>query len=340
MKSVEQISQKSDNLPDELFFTAPVMIPGERDCDYERGEIPFSAKEIQEIADAYKDYRIVDADHKFLDTGKAVGEAVKSWITDEPLQVNYVDGESTTVPQGTWMATVKITDAETIKRALKGAFTGFSPTVLKKETAETLSAAMKRSAGRTIRSFIDKEPVGFTISLADKPCLRKAKFCKNKVDKMDEDKSFKQQLRAFLGLDEVPEGQIAEKSETEKPKYVTVDEFKEFKDDMFAALKAATNKKKKKQQQEEEEDVSAQDEPDDSASVDEQDGEEMSDDEIDAKIADLQAQIRKLQKMRKGGSTKSKALTQHENHVAKKSDAQTVYEIMGRNRATHMVEKK
>lgn len=78
MESLENISLKSDRT-DELFFTAPVMIPGEADCDYNRGEKPFTPEEIREIAVAYKDYQIVDREHEYFQTGEKIGVPVKSW---------------------------------------------------------------------------------------------------------------------------------------------------------------------------------------------------------------------------------------------------------------------
>lgn len=348
MESLENISQKSDKKTDELFFTAPVMIPGEADCDFNRGEKPFTPEEIREIAVAYKDYQIVDREHEYFQTGEKVGVPVKSWITDEPLKIKYFDGEETTVPAGTWMATTKITDPATIRQALNGDFTGYSPTVLKKKSADKIS--MKRSQGDIIHSFIDEDPVGFTISLVNKPCLRKAKFCKcDKVKNMD-DKTFKDQLRSFIGLKDdtaTEDGEVAEKSEDV---YVTKEEFDEFKEDFLAAMKAVSKRKQKKEK--EEEDTTAVASSDDGANSEDEEettnnnnnnGEDdgaVSDEDIDKKIASLQAQIKKLQQMKSGNGSdvakKGKALNQHDEHVAKKSDTQTVYEIMGRSSATHM----
>jgi hypothetical protein len=348
MESLENISQKS-NKNDELFFTAPVMIPGEPDCDYERGEKPFTPDEIRRIAVAYKDYKIVDREHEFFQTGEKVGEPVRSWITDEPLKIKYFDGEETTVPAGTWMATTKITDPKTRQMALNGDFTGYSPTVLKRKSADKIS--MKRSQGDIIHSFIDEDPVGFTISLVNKPCLRKAKFCKcDKVKDMD-DKTFKDQLRIFLGLENASDetntadSGVGMKSEDE---YVTKEEFDEFKDDFLAAMKAVSKRKQKKEKEEEDTTAASNDDGADSEDEEEttnsngnEDEGTVSDEDIDKKIASLQAQIKKLQQMKSGNGSdvakKGKGLNQHDvTHVAKKSDTQTVYEIMGRSSATHM----
>ena len=347
MESLENISLKSDRT-DELFFTAPVMIPGEADCDYTRGEKPFTPEEIREIAVAYKDYQIVDREHEYFQTGEKIGVPVRSWITDEPLKIRYFDGEETTVPAGTWMATTKITDPATIRQALNGDFTGYSPTVLKKKSADKIS--MKRSQGDIIHSFIDEDPVGFTISLVNKPCLRKAKFCKcDKVKNMD-DKTFKDQLRSFIGLgDTATEDVEAAKKSVE---YVTKEEFDEFKEDFLAAMKAVSKRKQKKEKKEDtttaaassEGGANSEDEKETNNNNDnsneDADG-TVSDEDIDKKIASLQAQIKKLQKMKSGNGSdvakKGKALNQHDvTHVAKKSDTQTVYEIMGRSSATHM----
>lgn len=349
MESLENISQKSDKKTDELFFTAPVMIPGEADCDYTRGEKPFTPEEIREIAVAYKDYQIVDREHEYFQTGEKVGEPVRSWITDEPLKIKYFDGEETTVPAGTWMATTKITDPATIRQALNGDFTGYSPTVLKRKSADKIS--MKRSQGDIIHSFIDEDPVGFTISLVNKPCLRKAKFCKcDKVKDMD-DKTFKDQLRIFLGLENASDetntadSGVGMKSEDE---YVTKEEFDEFKDDFLAAMKAVSKRKQKKEKEEEDTTAASNDDGADSEDEEEttnsngnEDEGTVSDEDIDKKIASLQAQIKKLQQMKSGNGSdvakKGKGLNQHDaKQVAKKSDTQTVYEIMGRSSATHM----
>ncbi len=346
MESLENISLKSDRT-DELFFTAPVMIPGEADCDYTRGEKPFTPEEIREIAVAYKDYQIVDREHEYFQTGEKIGVPVRSWITDEPLKIRYFDGEETTVPAGTWMATTKITDPTTIRQALNGDFTGYSPTVLKKKSADKIS--MKRSQGDIIHSFIDEDPVGFTISLVNKPCLRKAKFCKcDKVKNMD-DKTFKDQLRSFIGLENnaTEDGEVAEKSEDV---YVTKEEFDEFREDFLAAMNAVSKRKQKKEKEEEGTAVSSDDganseDEEETTNNNNSNGNEdegtVSDEDIDKKIASLQAQIKKLQQMKSGNGSdvakKGKGLNQHDvTHVAKKSDTQTVYEIMGRSSATHM----
>lgn len=338
MKSLQQISQKSDKT-DELFFTAPVMIPGEADCDYARGEKPFTADEIRDIAEAYKDYAIVEKDHDYLYTRQKVGMAVKSWITDEPMNLKYIDGEETMIPAGTWMATTCITDPATIKRALNGEFTGYSPTVLSRKAAAQLEVAQKQSAGNLIHNL--DEPVGFAISLVKKPCLRKAKFCKikNKDDTMNDEVTFKTQLKDFLGLNnDTPREETVEVA-TKSEDFVTVKDFEKFKDEFFAAMKSVKPNKPPKKPKKEEDTVNTTNTDD---SENNNDDEGLTDEDIDKKIAQLQQQINKLQKMKKNTNSdvaqKSKALTEHEvkTNVAVKSDAQTVYEIMGRNPSTHM----
>lgn len=347
MKSLQQISQKSDK-NNELLFTAPVMIPGEADCDFHRGEKPFTADEIQNIAEAYKNYGIVEKDHDYLFTHQTVGVAEKSWITDTPMTLKYIDGEETVIPAGTWMATTRITDPTTIKRALNGEFTGYSPTVLNRELAQKIQeASTKSSAGKIIHDIDD--PVGFAISLVKSPCLRKAKFCKCNKEKNNEHKddimddvTFKTQLMDFLGLNkneaEEEVSTKSEKEEVEHEDFVTVQDFEKFKDEFFAAMKSSKPRKQKKPEP---------DEPDTAEDTNNTPAEDsLSDEDIDKKIAQLQAQIQKLQKMKKGSSNdvaqKGKALSEHEirESTATKSDAQTVYEIMGRNPSTHMKNRK
>ena len=163
-----------------------------------------------------------------------------------------------------------------------------------------------------------------------------------------DDKTFIDQLRSFIGLgDTATEDVEAAKKSVE---YVTKEEFDEFKEDFLAAMKAVSKRKQKKEKKEDTTTAAAS--SDDEANIEDEEennnsnGNEdadgtVSDEDIDKKIASLQAQIKKLQQMKSGNGSdvakKGKGLNQHDaKQVAKKSDTQTVYEIMGRSSATHM----
>ena len=78
----EQVVIKSDN---SIILTAPVMIPGAKDCDFLRGEIPFTVDQVRAFKEAYDDYGFVDTHHAIKDEHSAdkdelVGNALKSFL--------------------------------------------------------------------------------------------------------------------------------------------------------------------------------------------------------------------------------------------------------------------
>jgi len=190
------IVTKSDN---EIILTAPVLVPGEKDCDYNRGELPLTKEQVKNIASAYKDYGFVEKNHTILKDKKTVGEPIRSWITKSPMTLKGIDGEAREYPSGTWLATLKVTDPTTIQEVKNGVYTGVSVTAVEREVAEQLKASMKESSAKLIKDFDD--PVGFAISLAKKPCVKSATFCRlNKEKDNMEEKDIVSVVKSKFGL--------------------------------------------------------------------------------------------------------------------------------------------
>lgn len=98
--------------------TAPVLLPDRED---RHGDV-IPKENIEEVA--YKflaDYQNVDVMH----TLKNVGVPVESYITPTDLTFE-MDGQEKSVPQGTWMLSVKVQDDEVWRAVKNGELTGFS----------------------------------------------------------------------------------------------------------------------------------------------------------------------------------------------------------------------
>ena len=169
-------------------ITAPVLIPYCADCDAKRGEKQLSPTEIQSISHEYMaNYRIVDKMHDFFQTGQDVADVVESWQLRQPTTFKNVFDEEKTYPAGTWMATTRVNDDTTWDKVKKGEYNGYSVTALSKNVAQQLASAKSIDAiqiSNKERVLIKdlEDPVGYTISIVDRPCVYDAKFVSVKSD--------------------------------------------------------------------------------------------------------------------------------------------------------------
>lgn len=156
--------------------TGPVLIPGCPDCDFHRGEKIFTVDEVAKMCHAYNNFRLVDRMHVFRATSEVIGEAVENWTLKKDETYTNINGETVTLPEGTWISTVKITDNETWQNIEKGIYKGFSGTFLSNKDAEKLLQSL--TANKRERTLIKdlEDPVPVTISIVDKPCVPNAIF--------------------------------------------------------------------------------------------------------------------------------------------------------------------
>ena len=326
---------------DYLFITSPVLVPGEADCDYNRGEKPLTADEVRKIAYSFMDYRIIDKEHDYLTTNKAVATPVESYLTTEPTKWKSVDGQVREYPTGTWMLKSMVTDTTAKRKILAGEYTGTSVTAISKSTADKL--AMKESAGKLIKDI--ENPVGYTVSLVKEPCVGSAKFCKNKIvniangDKMaqKEDNNVLAALKEALGLENKNEVEYVTKEDFDK----AIASIKEANKESIVAAVKELKEEKKKEEEEEEEETEGNSSTNNNSNSNNDGGssseeEEEEEDEKKKKIKESEKEC-KNKKNKEG-----KALKSHNNNppAATKSAANTVYEIMGRDSTGSVLPKK
>ena len=200
-----------------LNLTAPVLIPYAKDCDYHNGETPLNPEQITAFKESYDKYGFVDHEHGLTRNGRKIGEPSQSIILDHDTTFTLYDGTSKTYPSGTWMLTTHITDDEAISEALKGYYTGYSPSILSRSSADKYLAALKAGKGNDCacknqvssmgNSLIKDvpDPVVLSVSLTRQPCLHESKFCELNGEIMEEEVSLKSKILTAMGMTEEAE---------------------------------------------------------------------------------------------------------------------------------------
>ena len=317
-------------------LTAPVLIPNARDCDYHNGETPLNKSQIQAFKESYDKYGFVDHEHGLTKNGRKIGEPSQSKILDQDTTFTLYDGTSKTYPSGTWLLTTHITDETAISEAMKGYYTGYSPSVLPRASADKYLAALKAGTECACKNNVSSmgnslikdvpDPVVLSVSLTKQPCLHESKFCE--VDNMEnEEMSLKSKILTAMGMSEEAEV-VALKSEVQSLKdeiEAMKSEFKdtlttmqdEFKQTLTEALKTVDEVAEEEITEPTEEEADVEVEEDNvEADKSEDTVEEEDVTEEDEPVAE------------KG---ESKAEPVHDNITAEKSKPTNIYAIMGRN---------
>ena len=210
-----------------ILLTAPVLIPYAKDCDYENGETPLNPNQILAFKESYDKYGFVDHEHGLTKDGRKIGTPSQSIILDHDTTFTTIDGTETMYPSGTWLLQTHITDDEAISEANKGYYTGYSPSILPRSSADKYLAALKAgkedecacknqisSMGNSLIKDVP-DPVVLSVSLTKQPCLHESKFCE--LDNMEEDISLKSKILTAMGMSEEAEV-VALKSEVSELK--------------------------------------------------------------------------------------------------------------------------
>ena len=309
-------------------LTAPVLIPNAKDCDYANGETPLNASQIQAFKESYDKYGFVDHEHGLTRDGRKIGEPSTSTILDQDTTFTLYDGTTQTYPTGTWMLTTHITDDEAISEAMKGYYTGYSPSILSRENADKYLAALKANkecACKNVSSMGNSlikdvpDPVVLSVSLTRQPCLHESKFCE--VNNMEnEEVALKSKILKAIGMSDEAEV-IALKSQVTdlEAKIDTMqNEFsealksmqEEFKQTLTEALKPV-----------EEEVVAEKGETETTEEVE-------VEEEVEEVEADKAEEIVEEEPVAEKGESKQEPV--HDNLEAQKSKPKSVYELMGR----------
>lgn len=264
MGSVDTIINIIEETRDYIIVTLPIFIPDTRDCEYDQGEKPLTAEQIQRFAEEYLNWKIVDLEHEFLYNGQVIGTLLESHITTRPQIVKFIDGTPREYPIGTWFVTLKITDQEVIQGIKDGHYTGGSATTIERDDAEKLRKILNTHVPASTKSKIKrikisdiKDPVVITISIVHSPCVPLAKFCslKNnnkKVSHMtkelneqleEETKGFINRLGEIFGSAKSDKKDEDDEVDDEKaPDFITAADFDDFKSEIIEMVTAMNDK--------------------------------------------------------------------------------------------------
>lgn len=312
------------------------MITDTPDCDYARGETPFTAEEIRFFKESFDDYQIIDKEHQvFKDIGsaKSIGTPVDSFILEKDTTYELANGTHETYPKGTWMLTANVTDPLSQQEILDGKRTGWSPSVNTVEIADLIKEYMatKSSEGQLIHDIED--PATVTVSLVGKPCQSGSKQCKLKLkgESMSDDTKALSKIREILGVGESAATKsdfdaLAQEIETMKKDHE--DAMKSFKEEIgtivnetiqeaLTPLGASKADEKKKEEEKEEE---------------EETGETTSTSEEETNETDTSnsEEEEEEEEEEKKGATKSKTPPIHDG-ATKSEEIVDTYTFLGRN---------
>ena len=313
-----------------ILLTAPVLIPGAKDCDYENGETPLTESQVQRFKESYDKYGFVDHEHGLTKDGRKIGEPHQSILLDHDTTFTLFDGTDKTYPVGTWLLTTHLTDDEAISEAMKGYYTGYSPSILPRKNADKYLAALKagkecackntiNSSGNALIKDVE-DGVVLSVSLTKQPCLHESKFCE--MTDMEEELSLKSKILAAMGMSEEAEV-IALKSEVSDLKAEIADMKEsfaeslkamqdEFKQTLTTALTPVDEVAEKAEQEPEEEPVEE---------VEEEDVAEKSEEVATEDVEEEEPVVEK-------GESKAEPI--HDN-IAEKKQKVSIYEALGRN---------
>ena len=326
-----------------ILLTAPVLIPYAKDCDYENGETPLNPSQIQAFKESYDKYGFVDHEHGLTKDGRKIGTPHKSIILDHDTTFTTIDGTETMYPSGTWLLTTHITDDEAISEANKGYYTGYSPSILPRESADKYLAALKAgkedecacknqisSMGNSLIKDVP-DPVVLSVSLTKQPCLHESKFCE--LDNMEEDISLKSKILTAMGMSEEAEvvalkSEVSElKSEIEGMKASFEEALKSMQEEFKQTLTEALTPVEETVEVAEKAEIEPANDAVEEVEVEVE--EEVEEEVVEEKEEPVEEEEVE-EEPKKAEKGESKAEPVHDN-IAEKTESINIYKIMGRN---------
>ena len=318
-----------------IHLTAPVMIPGAKDCDWVNGEPPLTSEQIREFAKSYEKYGFIDHEHGLTRNGERIGEPVDSFLLTEDTTMHLIDGSMKSYPRGSWFVTSHITNPEAVQLALGGGYTGYSASVFTKSRADEYLTALKSepdtplpcsckdvsSSGNSLIKDVP-DPVVLSVSLVKSPCLHDSLFCEVNGDIMEnqEDvKSLKSKVLSAMGMSEEAEvealkSEVSElKAEIEGLKADFPEALKSMQEDFKQTLTQALTPVEALKAKEDDEDK-------------EEEEKEETEEETAEEVAE---EVETEEPVSEKGESKAEPV--HDNLSAEKSKPVNIYEIMGKN---------
>ena len=327
-----------------ILLTAPVMIPYTLDCDGPNGEPPLNPTQILAFKNSYDKYGFVDHEHGLTKDGRKIGEPSQSIILDHDTTFTTIDGTNQVYPSGTWLLTTHITDDEAISEANKGYYTGYSPSILPRESADKYLAALKAgkedecacknqisSMGNSLIKDVP-DPVVLSVSLTRQPCLHESKFCE--LDNMEEDISLKSKILTAMGMSEEAEvvalkSEVSElKSEIEGMKTTFEEALKSMQEEFKQTLtEALTPVEEGAVEVAEKAEIEPANDAVEEVEVEVEEEEAEAEEVVEEETKEEEEVEEEPKKAEKG---ESKAEPVHDN-IAEKAEIINIYKIMGRN---------
>jgi hypothetical protein len=332
MRSDNYIKQLEDGT---ILLTAPVMVPHALDCDAPKGEPPLTESQVRAFKESYDKYGFVDHEHGLTRDGRKIGEPHQSIILDHDTTFTLYDGTDKTYPVGTWLLTTHLTDDEAISEAMKGYYTGYSPSILPRKNADKYLAALKAGKDCACKNAINssgnalikdvEDGVVLSVSLTRQPCLHESKFCELS-DNMEEELSLKSKILNAMGMSEEAEV-VALKSEVSDLKAEIADmkesfaeSLKAMQDEFKQTLTEALTPVEEVEVAEKAEEVEATEE----AEVEVEEEEDVAEKSEEEATEDVEEEEEIVEK------GESKAEPVHDN-IAEKKQKVNIYEALGRN---------
>ena len=320
-----------------ILLTAPVLIPGAKDCDYVKGEIPLTESQVLAFKESYDKYGFVDHEHGLTRDGRKIGEPHQSIILDHDTTFTLYDGTEKVYPTGTWLLTTHLTDDEAISEAMKGYYTGYSPSILPKASADKYLAALKAGKECACKNMVNSsgnalikdvpDGVVLSVSLTRQPCLHESKFCE--IDNMEQEElSLKSKILAAMGMSEEAEvialksevSTLREEIEAMRESLKSMQE--EFKQTLTEALTPV-----------EQDVVEVAEKAQDEAEPTEEDAEEVEVEEEEDVAEKTEEPVTEEEPVEEEvvAKAESKAAPVHDNLQAEKAKPRSIYAVLGRN---------
>lgn len=165
------------NEPERIAFAA-VLVPGEPDLDFDKGEKILSEEEVERVANQWlADYANIDLLHSLNN----VAVPVQSYTTYSERTVK-VGGQDLILPKGTWILGSRL-DEQTWKGVMNGTLTGYSVMGIRRTALKNLIGAMKTdkvdidaSLKKTLLKDLGPDWVAPFVSVVDTPAVPKSKW--------------------------------------------------------------------------------------------------------------------------------------------------------------------
>jgi len=161
----------------------PVLIPNEEDHD---GDI-INKQKIEEVAHEWMlNYRNLDLQH----TLNNVAQPVESYITKEDKEVEFRNGETKTIPAGSWIIASYIPDDNTWQAVKNRELNGYSIMGVEQSAMQAIKSGTSNQAVLKNMTLEDLEQAGGDwtvpfVSLVDDPAVPKALYYSIKSNKED-----------------------------------------------------------------------------------------------------------------------------------------------------------